>query len=362
MARDLTLLLPGLLGPAPRAWAVSAVGKPRRLTHVECLLGRADRLPGIAGDPTGLFAAFGIAIGNGPDGPTAPFRRLADDPDGDPSGYWVRADPIHLRPDRDRARLFDARFLSIQRAEADALVATFNAHFADDGLILVAPTVDRWYLRPDHPLTWPTLPLEAVVGQPVVGGLPRGDTAGPWATRLNEIQMLFHQAEVKQQRLRTGRPAINGLWLSGGGELPKPPAGPLWGSVRSRSPLAIGLARWSGAPVADMPNGLTDWDLGWQAGSQLLHWDGPQRALGDRDEAAWLAAVDEIEAGLADLFRAVRRGRLGRFELDPGLGIRYRVTRRTEWRLWRRRRTLAEQLDPDDEPDSPRPGRAVARG
>ena len=49
------------------------------------------------------------------------------------------ADPVHLRPDRDRLILFDSRNLGITHEEAGALVGLFNGHFAADGMRLQAP-------------------------------------------------------------------------------------------------------------------------------------------------------------------------------------------------------------------------------
>lgn len=140
----LDLLIPGLFGPVP----IPPADVPPT-PALDRLLARAERVPAESGLEAALLGRFGVAPGG--DLPSAPFSRLADDPGADPTGWWLHADPVHLRPDRDQLRLFDARHLAVTREEANALVALFNAHFAADGLRLEAPLPGRWYLQAEHP-------------------------------------------------------------------------------------------------------------------------------------------------------------------------------------------------------------------
>ncbi|MBK1701516.1 phosphoglycerate mutase [Thiococcus pfennigii] len=347
MAGDLRLLIPGLLGPvapdrqAGLEAALAAGPAPMRLSR---LLARAEPLAGLAPDPDrALLAAFGVAVRPDEDLPSAPFCLLADAPDAPGGGYWLHADPVHLRPDRAQVRLFDARSLDLSEAEAGELVALFNAHFAATGTRLLAPTPTRWYLRLGAAPGLRTTPLAMVVGRPVAPCLPRGEGAEHWAALLNEAQMLFHGADVNRRRQAAGRPSINGIWPWGGGRLPaSPPEALPFARVQASAPLAVGLARWAGVPVAD--DGLPALAGDEPLGDSLVYWDTPLAALRDGDPAAWVAAIARLDAWLADLPAALRRGRPAALVLDPCLGHGWRIDRRALLRLWRRPRPLLARL------------------
>lgn len=140
---DLTLICPGLFGPIdPRSRGLAPT------PALDRLLSRADGAAAGPRDPLETLAgAFGLVRTPGADLPSAALCLLADAPDLDPSGFWFHADPVHLRPDRDRLLLFGGPALGVHEDEAAALAQSFNAHFAADGLALAAPRPDRWYLR-----------------------------------------------------------------------------------------------------------------------------------------------------------------------------------------------------------------------
>lgn len=272
---------------------------------------------------------------------SAPYGLAADDPSWDHSGFCMHADPVHLRPDRDLLRLFDATHLAISQAEADALTAELNAHFAADGLRFTAPTASRWYLHCEQPPTLRTQPLERVIGQPIDGLLPTGDDAARWAQLMNEAQMMLFQSPVNQRREGSGRPPVNGLWTWGGG---------LWGiladvapsdrlptCLQARSPLALGLAAAAGV-TAESP------DAAWEthAGSHLVVLEQFQDALLDRDDQAWSAAVEALDHWLAPAVDALRAGRLEEIIIDACDGRRWSLRRTDLRRFWRRSRPLAD--------------------
>jgi hypothetical protein len=216
---------------------------------------------------------------------SAPYCLASDDPDWDRGGYCMHADPIHLRPDRDLLRLFDARHLGISCAEAQALVAELNAHFSADGLRFSAPVASRWYLHCKHPPALQTQPLERVIGQHVDGLLPSGADAARWASLMNEAQMLLFQSPTNQRREAAGRPAVNGLWTWGGGVWQVPTGADPPTSVRAQSPLAQGLAAAADLTVDPSTEAWLP-----RAGTQLADWYQLQDALLDSDELAWTAA------------------------------------------------------------------------
>ena len=379
MSRSLRhdLLIPGLFGPVP----VSPEEVPPT-PALSRLLGRADRLAGpsrpLAIDPSPkadspraddrtpgadrlpgagtvdpcrtLFHLFGYTPAPDQDCPSAPYCRLADrqmvDSDTGPEPYVLHADPVHLRPERDRLVLFAGPDFAPDRAEADALVALFNQHLGEEGLRLEAPTPKRWYLLSEQAPELVTQPLAAVRGRPIAGQLPRGPEARRWARLLNEVQMLFHHSEVNQCREAAGIPTLNGLWLWGGGQLLPPPTGEVgYARVFSADPLALGLARARGIPTAHPPA-----DLGAVLEEDILiHWSGLWESVLAADGPGWIASLTALEQWLVGSTRPTAPGgATGRVSpihslnlvLYPANGERFHYRAHHRYRFWRHPLTL----------------------
>lgn len=314
----LHLLVPGLLGPLPRAAEAAPADTPRTL---ELWLARGDSQT-VPGDTDALlFSLFDVPLSSH-DGrtalPTAPLCYLADAGEV-PEGTVLHADPVHLRPDQDRLLLFDAPARDLTAAEAAVLIGRLNDHLAADGWRLSAPTPGRWYLHLDQPLALQTRSLGAVIGRNVDAFLPQGEGARQVRQCLNELQMLLHDAPVNAERVAAGRLPVNGVWLHGGGVLPAAPTRTY--SVQGDTPpLLRGLLALADGPVVGQ--------LGWYGDAQ--------RAVWDADAAAWWRAVADVDRLLSELD--------GPAWLYPGDGHRYASGRARRWRLWRRRRPLTSRL------------------
>ncbi len=357
MSRQLDLLVPGLFGPVP----VHPAEVPPTPV-LSRLLGCADRLPGaVAADPCRtLFHLFGYAPASDRDCPSGPYCRLADDPGATPAAYVLHADPVHLRPDRDRLVLFAGPDFAPDRAEADALVALFNQHLGTDGLRLEAPTPERWYLLTEQLPDLVTQPLANVLGRPIAGQMPQGPEARRWARYLNEIQMLFHHSAVNERREAAGIPTLNGLWLWGGGQrLPVPATAP-YNRVFSPDPLALGLAHTQGIPTAPLPADLgavltagdasTPTPTPLATGADLIHWSGIWEAVLAADGMAWAASLSALEQWLTGLDGRVSATggaapllRLN-FNLYPANGEHFRYRPHHRYRFWRQQLDLAPWL------------------
>jgi hypothetical protein len=312
----LHLVVPGLCGPPPRT--TTAAGddscRPPRFATLERWLARADRAP-VAKDPEALlFELFGLALPAQGDLPTAAPCYLADSGEA-PEGVVFHADPVHLRPDQDRLLLFDTPAGDLTADEATAFVGAFNAHFQNDGWCLSAPQPGRWYLHVAQQPALRSHPLGEVIGRNIDLFLPEGSAAQDWRQRLNEVQMLFHGLTVNAEREASGRLAVNGLWLHGGGPLPAAPRRAPQPDAAA-PPLLIGLR--SLAVGADVPR------VAWL--------DAPRRAQWDSDVAAWWAALADVEGRLAEAAAA------GPVCLYPGDGFAYRYRPAHRWRVWRRHR------------------------
>jgi hypothetical protein len=340
-ARGLRIVVPGLPGPA----VAGDSGLSPAAAATERLLVRADRvIVGAAGLEPALFSLFEIEPPP-PGGalPVAAVARAADT--GAPApGWWLRADPVHLRADRDRLLLFDQRLLAVQPEEAQALVAELNALFGADGLHFEAPVPARWYVRLTADPGLSTHPPAALIGRDIDRFMPAGQDARRWHALLTEAQMLMHASSVNREREARGNPQINSIWPWGGGELPARVAG-RWSRVWAEEPVARGLAQLAGIAHAPPPPTAAHWLVQAGPGEHLLvleHAYGPA-AYGDAPE--WSDAVEALEHDwLAPLEQALRTGAVQLLCLLPGDGSEYRITRAALRRFWRRRRPLLALL------------------
>lgn len=304
---------------------LSAVGGRDEL--LEKILARADTRT-VAGAPAVLAEFFGLA----PQAvAVAPLARLADTGARD-AGFWWRADPVHLVADRDQLVMAPQALLELSAEEAAALVQAFNRRYADEGWTLEAPNTRRWYLR--APSEWPCRSWDpaALAGQPVMEYLPQGAEGRKLRQLMNEVQMLFHEHPVNRVRATSGRPAVNSLWIWGGGRLPAPSArAPA--RIISNLPLVQGLARLAGRGCEGWPAAaLTPPTAGETlVALSFAEFDGDSRRL-----AAEL---------LAPLWRCLRAGRCAALGFYPGGERFYLLTAGGARRFWRRRRPLAELLD-----------------
>jgi hypothetical protein len=360
----LQLLIPGLIWP-------EATASLPPLPSLELLLARGRRSTAAAPDASAwLFAAYDVARDDTAqrDWPVAPFARLADGCQPD-TVCWICADPVHLRLQRDALLLADARLLAITREEADALVASLNAHFSADGFTLQAPHPDRWYAALAQAPEISTTPLALAAGQSVDPKLPRGAGAAAWHARMNEVQMLLHAHPVNAAREARGQMPVNSLWFWGAGVLPRndntgedtdtdedpdESAGDekpshLFSRVWAADPLARGLARWRNAPALDLPasaQALLDGASAEGVGLALL--DGLEAARSYGDLGAWEARLRELESNwFAPLVAALRERRIGMLSVHGfggGKPFSVEAVRHDFGRFWRRPKPLAKQI------------------
>ena len=343
MARTLHLVIPGLLGP----WSPDCAdpGFPRPAAPaLEWLLARAQVSAAPASAEAALFQLFGWPVTDDADLPVAAVTRLADGAEAD-DGWWLRADPVHLRPDLHGVFLVDARILAIDAAEARALVEAFNQTFADDGLRLDALQPDRWYLRLPTDPGLRTHPLEKAIGRDIKPLLPDGPAKRRWHALLTEAQMLLHAHPVNRAREARNQPPMNGLWLWGGGTCPndiRPPSARL----HADDPLTRGLARLANVAVASAPEHASNW---WDAAggepNGLVVLETTRYDAIDGDFVAWAKHIETLEY---TWFTACRRwlktARLTTLHLHPGNGRTYTVTSTARWRFWQRPKPLRIHL------------------
>ena len=329
------LAVPDLLWPDRDSRAAAA---PGRYVALECLLARGRRTPvAVAGLEQWLLAAWQTT------GPAA--HALVADGGAPDEAWWLRADPCSLRLNRETVVPLDAAMFELARDEADALAGHLNQQLAGRGLALHPLQPERWYLRSDAPLGAAATPLPAARGNPI-GVRPGvgGDEARLQALA-TELQMLLHDHPVNEARERRGEPPINAVWLWGGGRLERTTLRPFQ-RVRTRDPLAAGLALGSGAAALPLPDDAPRWLRASGAdGLELIVLDTLRAPAAYGDAAAWRERLAVLERDwFAPLAGALRAGRIGMVTLHAigaAGGFDVETTRQDLRYFWRRPRPLA---------------------
>ena len=280
-----------------------------------------------------LLDSFGVQRQR--DWPVAPFSWLGD---GGETGarYWLRADPVHLRAERDALLLVDARHFQLEAEPASALIEALNAHFESDGLRFFAPSPSRWYVAVDRTSEIVTSPLRAAAGRNIDPLLPKGADALTWHRWFNEIQMLFHSHAVNEAREAAGELTVNSVWFWGGGVLPDAVPG-VFASVLGDDPLARGLALASGASWAPLPNRAEQWLTQASQGEHVLVLNPVPADRGN-------SLADLEQEWFTPMLRALRGRQLSMLSLLVGSGdgtLRFDLSAGDLWKFWRRAPVLA---------------------
>jgi len=327
-----TIMMAGLWPPTPQT--------ELRLGGLELLLARGERAA-VAPESLEalLFEFFGVTVSPG-DLPVAAVTRVVDmgvvDHD-----WWIRADPVHLVPQRDGLVLVPPELTELGLDEAQRLCDELARSYATEGWLLRAPHPWRWYLRPPQAPDVQTTPLALAAGRDIHAYLPTGPEARSWHTLLNEIQILLHTARVNAEREQRGALAINSLWFWGGGRLPStvtPDVEFVW----TNDAVAQGLSRLSGVPARPVPSGFQAWREIAQPGRHLIVLDSLRRAMQRDAEAGWSVGLAHLDkAWFRPLTEALRTGAVRRINLVTDQGLALRASGWQLGRWWRRRRPLS---------------------
>lgn len=314
---------------------------------LELLLARGRRSIGLPATLEDWYAgAFGLAGTPLPAGAlTALACGLAPG-----AAYWMRADPVHLRADRDRLLLFPSQAFSLAPEETEPLAAALKP-LIDGKFTLHAPRPDQWCLRAEgENAAWNANPSAAAARPPIeLAGADIDPHLPPkqWLRLLTEIQMALYQHPVNTAREARGDPVVNGLWLWGAGRLPAAASLPkpgAWQSASADDPVALGLARLAGLRHRAPGAGAATWlERAPEDGRHLVILDelrGAQ-ALGDA-EALERGLRSLEERWFAPLLQALRSGRIGMLSVHvPEAGASFETARADLRRFWRRPRPLA---------------------
>lgn len=302
-----------------------------RVPLLEKLLCRAHAAP-VESATAVLTECFGLSA---EDFPVAALERLGDTGIRNPCCGW-RADPAHLLADRDQLVMVPQASLAVTLGEMRQIADTFNSSYAAEGYRLEFPEAERGYLQVPadwHCHSWNPA---SVANQAVTEFMPSGPDKMPVRKLMTEIQMLLYEHPVNLAREAAGRPAINTLWLWGGGRLPEQVTrSPT--RIIAGLPLVRGLAKLAGRDSES-----------WSADLNLRDMKGDCLIAMSLHEFGCDAARLEREL-LAPVWRALRHGRIRQLRIYPGGKRVFALTRRSAFQFWRRTRPLSELWrEPDD--------------
>lgn len=274
--------------------------------------------------------------------PAGALTALADG--GSPGeASWLRADPVHLRLERDRLVLIPSAAFAVAREEAESLCEALNRQCSAT-MTLYPLHPERWCARLTADLALESPSSLEAAGRDVDSILPKGDAR--WHALLNETQMLLHAHPVNAAREARGEPAVNSLWPWGAGRLPAS-AGAPWHSVCADEPLALGLARLAGLRHRPLPAGANEWlERAPPDGRYLVMLDALRAPLALGDAEACAQRLQSLEERwFAPLLAALRSGRIGMATIRvPDAGFSAETIRGDLRRFWHRPKAIARYL------------------
>lgn len=332
---NLTLFIPDLLPPDTRYLAGGGPAAPALLR----LLGRGDvqRFPAI---DTEIWLCQAFEVEQREDWPVAALTAAVDGLDTG-NDWWLRADPVHLQMQRNSSTVLAAPALTVQDAEANALIASLNLHFAADGTALTATHPTRWYIRQTESAQYHGPTLSAAAGRSLPRMADSGTQTSHWHRVLTEAQMILHEHPVNQAREARGQPAVNSLLLWGGGRKPAVP-GRHFSDVWSDNVLAAALAVQSGADFAATPANAAKWLAGDANDDDSHHLITLERAHhaaryeGPEGWARTVATLDEL--WFAPLWAALNGHQLATLDIvmtSPTQCLRCTVRPADRLKFWR---------------------------
>lgn len=264
--------------------------------------------------------------------PAAAVTRQADAGDA-PGASWLRADPVHIRPDINGARLLaHGPALGLTARDVEAFLPALRPLFGDAGCPIDAPVPTRWYIRLPADARLPAFssPDEAL-GDELFEHLPgAGEPADApevrrWRALLSEVQVVLHNHPRNAERIAAGQATVNSLWFWGGGRLPDRVRSPA-SCICSDDDTLRAFAALAGATTAPL--------RGSGGGALDIRKDGEQAI--DLREVRDLKRLDAD--WLAPLLERLRTGDLDELVLDGADGQGLRIRRAQRWRFWRRPR------------------------
>jgi len=334
-ACHLTLVVPELF------WAIQGEYQPHTKKTIKLpaalkkLLARSWHRPAAEKDyDSRLFELFNIQTGNQHDIPLAVVICSLEKPVS-PNRYYLFADPVHLRADRDSIIMLDNKMLDIKAEEADQLIGLINSHFDADGIRIEPVAGQHWCLSMPDVQKIHTFSLNDVIGQNIRNYLPYGEDSKYWRSIFNEMQMLLSKSDVNREREARGDVTINSLWFWGGGVMPADVKSP-WSTVCGNNELIQGLAKVVGMRCEKTPEGAADWYKLAGEGEHLVVIDAARGSRQKSDIDAWHQMMIQMEKmWFSPLLDMLKSKQLSSLTAYPNTTSSYHITSELARRWWK---------------------------
>lgn len=288
--------------------------------HLDMLLSRSDHVVEKHESFESLLCShFDVVPPPKQDLPSASLMLSAEG--GEPlTDNWAVVAPVRLHVDRDRLLLIPLPLEDVDPPDVDRLHEAFNRHFSDDGVELITDYSRHWYLRLQQPRQLTTSSLSQVAGRTLDPFLPTGRDAGWLRKLLNESQMLLHSLDIA---------GLNSLWIWGVGPLPQA-VRCHFGELSGDNLLLRGLQSNAAS--------------GCRGEARLMVKDASLRAVESGDQQQWLQAMEDVDATIAELLKALSNGGIRQIIIQDGSGNRFHYRAFMRFRLWRSRFNAAQSV------------------
>jgi len=222
----------------------------------------------------------------------------------------LRADPCHLRADRDQLMVLGPEYLNITAEERRALcseIAPLLKEFKAEWLQIEG--FDDWLIQIKEIPEVAFFALPDITGRTIQKCLPTGKQQREWIRLWNEIQMILHISPVNEQRIASGLLPINSVWFWGMGTFL--PATHRWQSVTGQSKLLLSLVASVEMEVEPLPVDFKIWLDSRTKGQHLL-------VLEKLDlEGDWQQQLNNMESQVFTvIWQQLRRHRISHLVID----------------------------------------------
>lgn len=338
------LLIPALF---PSEEITKGLGIKLALPNLRALLTRGKQGQKFQGNMEDwLFNQFSITKQK--DWPIASLT-LENDGTSAENSFWLRADPVHLRLERNQLILADSSVFSISIEEAQQLSDSVDEILRAEDLSLYPLFHHRWYVKSNNHPDLQTFSLSEVIGKNIDDYLPHGKDGMKWQRLFNEIQMALHTHPVNQQRESRSELPINSIWFWGSGVYPKNITSS-FSNVYSDESISQGLAKASKISCNTLPIDATNWiESTPTVHNTLVVLDMLHAPLQYNDLENWQLRLLAMEKNwFQPLCRFLREKKLNRLTIYGGTQTSYQqidITPADLWKLWRMKSELITYSD-----------------
>ena len=139
---------------------------------------------------------------------------LAGVKDGPDPIYLAELTSVHVG--RDRLSMCHPSMLEVSQSECDALFESVSMLWDDTGLSALPINARHWRVWLPTAVSLDSITPSAVSNYNITDWWPQDPSLRNWRKLVNEIQMVWHEHPINEQRVELGQPPINSVWLFGG--------------------------------------------------------------------------------------------------------------------------------------------------